>query len=185
MRFASPTSTRVSKKLESFAKQIRKLIDENIFEGIETISESEYQLPGSVIRDTIGEELPSKINSRQAKQGLVGQEVEAPIGPTEKPQLLYAPIEQAENHAHSPQRVTILLHSTSDRERDKRRIKLIYGTLISFYGRDKFTFQLFHDGKRHLIDFPNDTTRVCPELLTKLKKILGEESWLIEEIKFR
>jgi hypothetical protein len=61
---------------------------------------------------------------------------------------------------------------------------MLFGTLISFPGRDKFSFQIFEGGKGHLIDFPNDTTRVCPEVLTKLRNLMGEESWRVEEITF-
>ena len=81
--------------------------------------------------------------------------------------------------------ITVVLRSTGDRERDKRRIKTIYGTLISFHGKDRFSFQIFENGKGHLIDFPNDTTRVCTEVLDRLKKLMGEESWRVEEITFQ
>jgi hypothetical protein len=77
------------------------------------------------------------------------------------------------------------LRSTGDKERDKRRIKTLYGTLISYHGRDKFSFQIFEGGKGHLIDFPGDTTRICPEMLERLKKLMGEESWRVEEITFQ
>ncbi len=36
-----------------------------------------------------------------------------------------------------------------------------------------------------IIDFPNDTTRICPELLERLKKLMGEENWRVEEITFQ
>ncbi|MBN8658328.1 MAG: hypothetical protein J0M11_21520 [Anaerolineae bacterium] len=36
-----------------------------------------------------------------------------------------------------------------------------------------------------LFDFPNDTTRICPELLERLKKLMGEETWRVEEITFQ
>ncbi len=89
------------------------------------------------------------------------------------------------NEIRPPQQITIQLHSTGDKERDKRRIKTIYGTLISFHGRDRFSFQLFENDAASLIDFPHDTTRVCPELLERLKKLMGEESWRVEEITFQ
>ncbi|MFT3892084.1 MAG: hypothetical protein QM730_10660 [Anaerolineales bacterium] len=79
----------------------------------------------------------------------------------------------------------MILRSTGDKERDRRRIKTIYGTLISFHGKDRFSFQIFENGLGHLIDFPNDTTRVCPEMLLRLKKLMGEESWRVEEITFQ
>ena len=92
---------------------------------------------------------------------------------------------EAEDRDHPPQQITINLRSTGDHERDKRRIKTLYGTLISHHGRDKFTFQIFENGKAHLIDFPNDTTRICPELLERLKKLMGEEGWHVEPITFQ
>ncbi|MBN2118023.1 MAG: DNA polymerase III subunit alpha [Anaerolineales bacterium] len=97
---------------------------------------------------------------------------------------LYVPLAQEEKD-HPPQQITVLLRSTGDREHDRRRIKTIYGTLISFHGRDRFSFQIFEEGKGHLIDFPNDTTRLCPEVLERLKKLMGEESWRVEEITFQ
>ena len=49
-------------------------------------------------------------------------------------------------------------------------------------GHDRFSFQIYANGQGHLIDFPDDTTRVCAELLDRLKKLLGEESWRVDEI---
>ena len=99
---------------------------------------------------------------------------------------LYVPLAQEDKDTdHPPQQITVVLRSTGDKERDRRRIKTIYGTLISFHGKDRFSFQIFEDGKGHLIDFPNDTTRVCSEVLDRLKKLMGEESWRVEEITFQ
>jgi DNA polymerase-3 subunit alpha len=99
---------------------------------------------------------------------------------------LYVPLaKENKDKEHPPQQITITLRSTGDRERDKRRIKTLYGTLISYHGRDKFSFQIFENGKGHLIDFPNDSTRICPELFERLKKILGEETWRVEEITYQ
>ena len=78
-----------------------------------------------------------------------------------------------------------MLRPTGDHERDKRRIKTLYGTLISYHGRDKFSFQIFESSKGHLIDFPNDTTRICAELFERLQKLMGEDSWRVEEITFQ
>ncbi|MCJ7722910.1 MAG: hypothetical protein MUP03_02140, partial [Anaerolineales bacterium] len=88
----------------------------------------------------------------------------------------------SENNERPPSLITILLRACEDLERDKRRIKNIYGVLISYPGRDRFSFQIFEDGRGHLIDFPNDTTRICPDMLARLKKLIGEESWRIEPI---
>jgi hypothetical protein len=122
---------------------------------------------------------------REARAGLVVQAVESPVQPFSKYPSLYAPAAQTDDRSRPPKQITVLLRPTGDHERDKRRIKILFGTLISFHGRDKFSFQIFEGGKGHLIDFPNDTTRVCPEMLTRLKNLMGEESWRIEEITFQ
>jgi DNA polymerase-3 subunit alpha len=99
---------------------------------------------------------------------------------------LYVPLaKENADKDHPPKQITVTLRSTGDKERDKRRIKTLYGTFISYHGRDKFSFQIFESGKGHLIDFPNDTTRICPELLERLKKLMGEENWRVEEITFQ
>jgi len=120
----------------------------------------------------------------EAKQGVVVQAVEAPARPVKSLPSLYAPVAQTEDRTRVPQQITVLLRPTGDRERDKRRIKILHSTMTSFKGRDRFSFHIFEGGKGHLIDFPNDTTRVCPEVLARLRKLMGEESWQIEEISF-
>jgi DNA polymerase-3 subunit alpha len=95
---------------------------------------------------------------------------------------IYIPLVKEDEKEHPPKQITVNLRSSGNKEEDRRRIKTIYGTLISFHGRDRFSFQIFENGGRHLIDFPNDTTRICPELLQRLLKLMGEESWRVEEI---
>ncbi len=99
---------------------------------------------------------------------------------------MYVPlVKEDKDKEHPPQQITIMLRPTGDKERDKRRIKTLYGTLISHHGRDKFSFQIFENGNGHLIDFPNDTTRIGPELFERLKKLMGEEGWRVEPIMFQ
>ena len=98
---------------------------------------------------------------------------------------MYIPLVKEEERDHPPKQITVNLRSSGNKDEDRRRIKTIYGTLISFHGRDRFSFQIFENGGRHLIDFPNDTTRVCPELLQRLKKLMGDENWKVEEITFQ
>jgi DNA polymerase-3 subunit alpha len=98
---------------------------------------------------------------------------------------LYAPQAAAKGEDEQPpKQITVRLRSTGDKERDRRRIKTIYGTLISFHGRDRFSFHIFEDGRGVLMDFPGETTRVCSEMLERLQKVTGEESWSVDEITF-
>jgi DNA polymerase-3 subunit alpha len=99
---------------------------------------------------------------------------------------LYAPIAQSEaDGENTPKQITVLLRSTGDKERDKRRIKTLYGTLISYHGRDRFTFHIYEGGKGHMIDFPGDTTRICAEMLERLKRLIGDETWRVEQITYQ
>ena len=94
---------------------------------------------------------------------------------------LYVPLAKEEAE-HPPKQITVILRASNDRERDRRRIKTLHGTLISLHGRDKFSFQIFENGKGHLIDFPSETTRISPELFSRLRKLLGEDCWQVEDI---
>jgi DNA polymerase-3 subunit alpha len=83
---------------------------------------------------------------------------------------------------HPPRLITVAVKPNGSMERDKRRLKNIHGVLISFPGKDKFSLQIFEGEKGHLIDFPNYNTRICDEMLARLKTVLGSEDWRIEEI---
>jgi len=86
---------------------------------------------------------------------------------------------------HAPQMVTVILRSRGDSERDIRRISRLHGTFISYPGRDRFAFQIFEEGRGHLIEFPNDTTHYCPELLTAINAAVGEENLRVEPILYQ
>ena len=86
---------------------------------------------------------------------------------------------------HAPQMVTVILRSSGDSERDIRRISRLHGTFISYPGRDRFAFQIFEEGRGHLIEFPNDTTHYCPELLTAINDAVGEENLRVEPILYQ
>jgi DNA polymerase-3 subunit alpha len=142
--------------------------------------------PPSKAEPVINEVKPNGHERLQAPQEPVIIQPIEPLVPHYPDTLpsLYIPLAQ-EDKEHPPQQITVMLRSTGDKERDRRRIKTLYGTLISFHGKDRFSFQIFEHGRGHLIDFPNDTTRVCPEVLDRLKKLIGEESWRVEEITFQ
>jgi len=155
------------------------------------IADVPYPPPRDAQRKAEEQSVESELDEREQAEAprevLSVQPIEAtPATSTDVPSSLYIPLVQEEkNKEHPPQQLTVMLRSTGDKEWDKRRIKTIYGTLISFHGRDRFSFQIFENGKGHLIDFPNDTTRVCTEVLERLMKLMGEESWRVEEITFQ
>jgi hypothetical protein len=170
IRFASLTSAKMNKKLASLAKQICGLI-----ENTEAFQSSLDAIQNETPPDSVVEVYASETVKLQDDVNLERSWSPFPefVVPSEKPEEDTKPLQ-----------ITIFLHTTSDKERDRRRIKTIYGTLISFHGRDRFNFQVFENDSGYLIDFPHDTTRVCPELLELLRKLMEEESWSIEEITF-
>jgi DNA polymerase-3 subunit alpha len=81
--------------------------------------------------------------------------------------------------------LTVILRSSNDKAHDVRRLKRIHGTLHSFPGKDKFAFLVFEGGRRFLMEFPNDTTGICSELIRKLIELVGEGNVSVEPIKIQ
>lgn len=81
--------------------------------------------------------------------------------------------------------ITVVLRPTGDKVRDNLRIRQIYGTLITYPGSDRFAFQVFERGRGYLIEFPNFTTGLCPELITRLRTFITHDHLRIESITFQ
>jgi DNA polymerase-3 subunit alpha len=109
-------------------------------------------------------------------------EIERPALP---PVVPPPPMSSPEPDNAPPQLISILMRPCGSPERDRRRIKHIYGILISYPGKDRFSFRIFENGKGYLLDFPNDTTRVCPDMLERLKKLIGEDTWRVEPLVYQ
>jgi DNA polymerase-3 subunit alpha len=86
---------------------------------------------------------------------------------------------------HAPQMVTVILRPSGDSGRDLRRISRLHGTFISYPGRDRFAFQIYEQGRGHLIEFPNDTTHLCVDLLAIILEAIGEENLRVEPILYQ
>ncbi len=107
--------------------------------------------------------------------------------PIQPPHLqpIVSPLAEKTDDGQPPRIITIFLRPSGDPERDRRRIKNVYFILHSKPGKDRFQFQIFEGGKGHLIDFPNDNTRLTAETFERLKNLLGSEDWRVEEITFQ
>jgi DNA polymerase-3 subunit alpha len=77
--------------------------------------------------------------------------------------------------------MTIILKNRGDTLRDKLRLRQIYGTLISYPGRDRFVFQITENDQSHLLEFPNASTKVSKNLINQLRDMLGRENVQIEK----
>jgi DNA polymerase-3 subunit alpha len=99
-------------------------------------------------------------------------------------QYLVAPPVSAEGTALPGEirMVKVILRSLGDKQRDVRRLKKVHGMLRSSPGQDKFALLVFEGEKRILIEFPNETTGITPDLLGALTTLVGEGSVQVEKI---
>jgi DNA polymerase-3 subunit alpha len=81
--------------------------------------------------------------------------------------------------------VTVVLRESGDKNHDARRLRRLHGRLLSAPGKDHFTFMVFERGACYLVEFPNDTTSISPELLQDLIRMVGEENVRVEPIKIQ
>jgi DNA polymerase-3 subunit alpha len=84
-----------------------------------------------------------------------------------------------------PKMVTVLLRSSGDKEHDVRKLRCIHGALVSCPGKDRFAIHVYEGGRGYLLEFPNESTGVGPDLMTKLIKFAGEENIRIDPIKLQ
>ena len=80
--------------------------------------------------------------------------------------------------------ITVILKNRGDTMRDKLRLRQVYGTLISFPGRDRFVFQIIENDQAHLLEFPNASTKVSKALINQLRDMLGRENVQVEKYLF-
>lgn len=84
-----------------------------------------------------------------------------------------------------PRMLTLILRTSGDKNRDVRRIKSVYGQILSSPGGDHFSFMMFENGHYFLVEFPNETTGITVELVRKLESLLGTENVRVEAIKLQ
>ena len=92
-------------------------------------------------------------------------------------------LQHASQESNDPRIVTVILRSTGDRERDVRRLRMVYGRLRSFPGHDRFAFLIFEGSRQFQLEFPNDPTGISPQLIQKLVELVGEENLRIEPLR--
>ncbi len=81
--------------------------------------------------------------------------------------------------------ITVVMRSTRDKTRDVLRMRRIHGTVMSYPGNDRFAFHVFEQGHGYLVEFPNFTTQLCPELISRLRLLVGSENVRVEAITFQ
>ena len=81
--------------------------------------------------------------------------------------------------------LTVILRPRADKVRDNLLLRRVFGLMISYPGNDRFAFHIFENGRGHLLEFPNLTTGMNPELMERLNALVGPENVRIEPITFQ
>jgi hypothetical protein len=187
LRFSYLTSAKIRKQLSTFAKQIADLTKKEI---VFDVHRQIISIPNSVVINTqVVENWPAGWTDEWQPSFNVDAIVSPPeskksnLEASSMPVVpsVYISFEETLQHKRQ-QQITINIQSQKNPEAARKLIKTVYGTFISFHGRDLFSFRIFEQNRIYLIDFPNDTTRICIELLARLKKVLGYENWTIEPV---
>ena len=76
--------------------------------------------------------------------------------------------------------LTVILRSTLDKTRDVLRMRRIHGLITSYPGSDRFAIHVFERGHGYLVEFPNYTVHICPELTDRLIYLVGADNVHIE-----
>lgn len=84
-----------------------------------------------------------------------------------------------------PRMLRVVLRSCGDHVRDILRIRRIHGMLISYPGRDQFSFYVIEGKRGYLLEFPNDTIGINEALKARLKELVGPENVRIEPITYQ
>jgi len=108
-----------------------------------------------------------------------------PAAPLPPFNYIVPPAINGDHHKDQPRMLKLVLRANGDRERDARRLKRVYGLLHSYPGKDRFTMYIFENGNYYLIEFPNETTGISPELIHKLVELVGEENVQVEPIQIQ
>ena len=81
-----------------------------------------------------------------------------------------------------PRMVHICLHSSGKKEHDLRRLYRAHGLLRSCPGRDRFVFELYERGRSYLIEFPNESIGINPDLIERVTHLVGDGNISITEL---
>jgi DNA polymerase-3 subunit alpha len=139
----------------------------------------------------------NEIPSSAAKREPVGQPVPYPqvtLLPSEPKLPVFVPVSYImppaaigalARESDMPRMITVVLRSAGNKERDARRLKVVFGMMISSPGKDRFSLMVFEQNSRYILEFPNETTGISPELVRRLSAVVGEDNLRIEPIQIQ
>ena len=73
----------------------------------------------------------------------------------------------------APRAISVMLAASDDPERDRRKLRHIHNTLVSYPGVDRFRIVVLRGASQRRWNFPNHTTHICDALKKELVEIVG------------
>ncbi len=101
------------------------------------------------------------------------------------PAQYFSPLPASDSDSGQLHRITVILRPKLGKVRDNLVIRRVFGQLISNPGKDRFSLHIFESGGGYLLEFPNYTTQLTPELIADLRFLVGEENVRVEPITFQ
>jgi DNA polymerase-3 subunit alpha len=128
---------------------------------------------------------PSEIGADQIGDHIIS--IEPPLTQVDAPEKIFQPILPPITAVTSDDvhMITVILRPKVDKARNKLLLRRIFGIMISQPGNDRFAFHIFEKGTGHLLEFPNLTTRLCPELINQINILVGSDNVRVEPITFQ
>ena len=77
------------------------------------------------------------------------------------------------HHAETPRHLRITIARSGDHEQDIALLAQVHELLVGYQGEDRFSLHVPNGTRWIQLDFPNDTTRYCPELEAALSRLPG------------
>lgn len=74
-----------------------------------------------------------------------------------------------------PRWLVVYMQRSEDADKDRRRLRRLHGILIGYPGNDRFSIVIEDRKQSFKMEFPNDTTSYCEELVKDLLAVVGEE----------
>ncbi len=133
-------------------------------------------------------ETPSMVADTALQESAVkNSDVTDPVVKAEVPEKVVSPIipPMPAADGQDVNMITVILRPRADKVRDNLLLRRVFGLVISFPGNDRFAFHIFENGRGHLLEFPNLTTGMNPELMARLNELVGPENIRIEPITFQ
>jgi DNA polymerase-3 subunit alpha len=150
------------------------------------------EVPESVLAKGTSQEDPrddsEQVNSDSIGAASTNHQVSAadtaPSGSIELPPFIVSPTPGLKED-QQVQMMTIVIRSTGDKTRDELRLRMLHGVITSYPGNDRFAFHVFVQGRGYLLEFPNCTIGLCPELIDRLSIFVGIENVRVDPIMFQ